>query len=65
MQLMTATAADLASVPDPAVPRILFFGTIRPYKGVDLLIDACLQQWQAGQEPENGARGLDHDGLPV
>ncbi|GBH31500.1 glycosyltransferase family 4 protein [Sphingobium xenophagum] len=48
MQLMTATAADLASVPDPAVPRILFFGTIRPYKGVDLLIDACLQQWQAG-----------------
>ena len=32
----------LDAVADPAIPRILFFGTIRPYKGFDLLIDACL-----------------------
>ncbi len=48
MQLAAATPADLAAIPDPVLPRILFFGTIRPYKGVDLLIDACLQLWQSG-----------------
>ena len=48
MQLAAATPADLAAIPDPAMPRILFFGTIRPYKGIDLLIDACLQLWQWG-----------------
>lgn len=48
MRLAVASPADLAAIPDPAMPRILFFGTIRPYKGVDLLIDACLQLWQSG-----------------
>lgn len=48
MRLAAAGPADLASVPDAAVPRLLFFGTIRPYKGVDLLIEACLSLWRAG-----------------
>ncbi|MBV2150519.1 glycosyltransferase family 4 protein [Sphingobium sp. AS12] len=52
MRLAAATPADLAAIPDPAMPRILFFGTIRPYKGVDLLIDACLQLWQSGHALE-------------
>ncbi len=48
MELARAREADLASVPQPKSPRILFFGTIRPYKGFDLLIEACLQLWRAG-----------------
>ena len=48
MQLASATPADLATIPEPAAPRILFFGTIRPYKGVDLLVEACLSLWRAG-----------------
>ena len=48
MRLAAASATDLAAIPDPAVPRLLFFGTIRPYKGVDILIDACLSLWRAG-----------------
>jgi len=48
MQLMAAGADDLAAVPRPAVPRILFFGTIRPYKGLDLLVQACLTLWREG-----------------
>jgi glycosyltransferase involved in cell wall biosynthesis len=48
MRLAPATPADLAAIPDPAAPRILFFGTIRPYKGVDLLVEACLSLWRAG-----------------
>ncbi len=48
MELAAATSADLAAVPDALVPRILFFGTIRPYKGFDLLIEACLRLWHAG-----------------
>ncbi|HWV13775.1 MAG TPA: glycosyltransferase family 4 protein [Sphingobium sp.] len=48
MRLAPASAADLAAMPDPAVPRLLFFGTIRPYKGVDILIDACVSLWRAG-----------------
>ncbi|TNE40104.1 MAG: glycosyltransferase [Sphingomonadales bacterium] len=48
MELAAATPADLTAVPDPAVPRILFFGTIRPYKGFDLLIEACLALWNEG-----------------
>jgi len=48
MQLAPASADDLASVPDAAVPRILFFGTMRPYKGIDILIDACFDLWRAG-----------------
>lgn len=48
MELAAASPADLAAVPDPAAPRILFFGTIRPYKGLDLLIEACLDLWREG-----------------
>lgn len=52
MRLAPATAADLAAIPAPTRPRLLFFGTIRPYKGVDLLIAACLSLWQAGHDFE-------------
>lgn len=52
MRLALASAADLASVSAPARPRLLFFGTIRPYKGVDLLIGACLALWRAGHDFE-------------
>lgn len=52
MRLAKAGPDDLAAIPDPAVPRILFFGTIRPYKGVDLLIEACLSLWRAGNRFE-------------
>lgn len=48
MRLAPATSADLAAIPDPSVPRLLFFGTIRPYKGFDILIEACMSLWRAG-----------------
>ncbi len=48
MELARAGAGDLAAVPDPQAPRLLFFGTIRPYKGFDLLVEACLALWRAG-----------------
>lgn len=48
MELARAARGDLAGVADASVPRLLFFGTIRPYKGVDLLIEACLMLWRAG-----------------
>jgi len=44
-------------VPKPAVPRILFFGTIRPYKGLDLLIDAALALWREGLDFELAIAG--------
>ena len=50
MQLAAASAADLAAVPASTKPRLLFFGTIRPYKGVDLAIEACLSLWRAGHD---------------
>ena len=52
MRLATASDDDRAAVPDTIVPRILFFGTMRPYKGIDILIDACLDLWQAGHRFE-------------
>ena len=52
MRLSAAGPLDLAAVPDAQLPRLLFFGTIRPYKGVDLLIDACLTLWRAGRRFE-------------
>lgn len=52
MKLSSATTADLAAVPVPKRPRILFFGTIRPYKGVDLLVEACVGLWSAGHDFE-------------
>ncbi|MEQ6333142.1 glycosyltransferase family 4 protein [Sphingobium sp. MK2] len=50
MRLASASAADLAAVPTSTKPRLLFFGTIRPYKGVDLAIDACLSLWRDGHD---------------
>ena len=50
MRLAAASAADLAAVPASTKPRLLFFGTIRPYKGVDLAIDACLSLWHDGHD---------------
>ncbi|AJR24937.1 MULTISPECIES: glycosyltransferase family 4 protein [Sphingobium] len=52
MRLATAGTEDLAQVPDAVLPRLLFFGTIRPYKGVDLLLQACLSLWSAGHRFE-------------
>ncbi|MCI4589008.1 glycosyltransferase family 4 protein [Sphingobium sp. BYY-5] len=57
MRLATATPEELVAIPAPAIPRLLFFGTIRPYKGVDLLIEACLQLWRAGQRFELALAG--------
>ncbi len=48
MRLAAAAPEDLAAVSDPRLPRLLFFGTIRPYKGVDLLVEACLSLWRQG-----------------
>jgi len=52
MRLAEASAADLSAVPASVRPRLLFFGTIRPYKGLDLLVEAALTLW---------AEGLDFD----
>jgi len=57
MRLAPASATDLAAVPPPVVPRLLFFGTIRPYKGVDLLVDACIALWRAGHRFELAIAG--------
>lgn len=48
MMLARAGADDLAAVPASPRPRITFFGTIKPYKGFDLLIDAALALWGEG-----------------
>ncbi|MEG8219208.1 glycosyltransferase family 4 protein [Sphingomonas sp. HH69] len=52
MRLAAASAADLAAIPASTKPRLLFFGTIRPYKGVDLAIEACLSLWRDGHDFE-------------
>ena len=57
MRLAAATSSDLAAIADPRAPRLLFFGTIRPYKGIDILIEACLSLWQAGREFELAIAG--------
>lgn len=59
MRLSAATPDDLAAVPSspPAVPRILFFGTIRSYKGLDLLIDAAIELWKDGHDFELAIAG--------
>jgi glycosyltransferase involved in cell wall biosynthesis len=57
MRLALADPATLASVCDPVVPRILFFGTIRPYKGFDVLVEACLSLWRAGHAFELAVAG--------
>lgn len=57
MRLAEATAQDMAAVPASLAPRLLFFGTIRPYKGVDLLVDACLSLWRAGHRFELALAG--------
>ncbi|MET0372200.1 MAG: glycosyltransferase family 4 protein [Sphingobium sp.] len=48
MRLAAAGAADLAALPPPRFPRILLFGTIRPYKGLDVLVEACVELWRQG-----------------
>ena len=57
MTLAKATPEDIAAVPVPAAPRILFFGTIRPYKGLDLLIDAAISLWKDGHDFELAIAG--------
>ncbi len=57
MTLAPAGAEDMAAVPDAARPRVLFFGTIRPYKGFDLLIGACLALWREGLDFELAVAG--------
>jgi glycosyltransferase involved in cell wall biosynthesis len=57
MRLAAATSSDLAAIAEPRAPRLLFFGTIRPYKGIDVLIEACLSLWQAGREFELAIAG--------
>ncbi len=32
--------------------RVLLFGTLKAYKGIDLMVAACLKQWSAGQNFE-------------
>lgn len=48
MDLASAGASQLEAVaaPSPGVPRIVFFGTIRPYKGLDLLVEAATALWR-------------------
>ena len=48
MMLAQAGPDELAAVPPSPRPRILFFGTIKPYKGFDLLIEAALALWGEG-----------------
>jgi glycosyltransferase involved in cell wall biosynthesis len=57
MQLASADTVTLSAVPDPQCPRLLFFGTIRPYKGFDLLVQACLELWRAGAKFELAVAG--------
>lgn len=57
MRLREATQDDLAAVPRSHLPRILIFGTIRPYKGMDLLVQACLTLWRDGLEFELAVAG--------
>lgn len=52
VRLAAARADDRDAVPASPRPRLLFFGTIKPYKGFDLLIEAALALW---------AEGLDFD----
>ena len=50
MALARASEADLAAMSPSPRPRILFFGTIKPYKGFDLLIEAALRLWGEGAD---------------
>lgn len=57
MELALASAHDMKAVRQPRRPRVLFFGTIRPYKGFDLLIDAALALWREGRDFELAVAG--------
>lgn len=57
MALAQAGPQELAAVPDATRPRILFFGTIRPYKGFDLLVEAALALWIKGLDFELAVAG--------
>ncbi|MEJ7925208.1 glycosyltransferase family 4 protein [Sphingobium sp. AN641] len=52
MQMASATADDLRAIADPIAPRLLLFGTMRTYKGLDLLIAAALDLWRGGHRFE-------------
>lgn len=57
MRLAPAMPADRAAVAGQGRVRVLFFGTIRPYKGIDVLIDALILRWQAGDDVELAIAG--------
>ncbi|MEO8724239.1 MAG: glycosyltransferase, partial [Sphingobium sp.] len=57
MRLRSADPLNLGAIPDPKLPRLLFFGTIRPYKGFDLLIAACFALWRDGAKFELAVAG--------
>jgi glycosyltransferase involved in cell wall biosynthesis len=57
MRLTAADAHTLNDLPNPKLPRLLFFGTIRPYKGFDILIAACLDLWRRGARFELAVAG--------
>ena len=57
MQLLQAGPQDRVAGPQDRAPRILFFGTIRPYKGLDLLVQACLTLWRSGLDFELAIAG--------
>lgn len=46
MRLAEGKSPDLTAAEGRV--RILFFGTIRPYKGLELLIDSCIDLWRRG-----------------
>lgn len=48
MRLAPAGEGDLAAVGPSSRPRVTFFGTIKPYKGIDLLFEAALALWREG-----------------
>lgn len=57
MRLAPVRDADRRAVPGSPRPRVLFFGTIKPYKGFDLLIDAALELWGEGLDFDLGVAG--------
>lgn len=57
MRLAPSTEESRAAVPKAKLPRLLFFGIIRPYKGLDLLMDACMSLWKSGAQFELAIAG--------
>lgn len=57
MELAQASEADRNELAAARLPRLLFFGTLRPYKGFDVLIAACLAAWRSGAQFELAVAG--------